>query len=332
MNKARIAVVGVGYFGELHAKKLAALDNAELVAVVDIRRDRAREVAAALGVRPAFSHAEILADIDAAVVATSSGTHAGIARDLLLADRDVLCEKPMTASLSDADELVALAAERKRVLQVGHLERFNPAVEALLERADAPGFIEVNRIAPIKRRALDMDVVLDVMLHDLDIVLALMGSEPTEVRAAGAPVVGRHPDIVNARLEFPGGCAVNLTASRLAFKEERRMRVFQPESYLTLDFRKCELLVVNDIEFRDNGLPKIGFERLRFPRSDMLELELRSFADCVLGRLPPRVDGARAREVLACALRIREKVEEGLAGRSCELSRPGRWIGLEGKE
>lgn len=329
MDKARIAVIGVGYFGELHAKKLKALDNARLVAVVDIRRDRAMEVAAALGARAEFSHSEILADIDAAVVAASSPSHAEIVRDLLLAGKDVLCEKPMTMTLPDSDELVALAAERNRILQVGHLERFNPAVEALLRCADAPCFIEANRIAPIKRRALDIDVVMDVMLHDIDIVLALTGSQPVEVRAVGAPVVGRYPDIVNARLEFPGGCVANLTASRLALKEERRMRVFQPESYLTLDLLKSELLVVNDVKFKDNGLPKITYERLHFPQSDALELELRSFADCVLRRTPPRVDGGQAREVLACALRIREKVEEGLIGRSGVLSKPGRWIGLE---
>jgi len=310
-----MAVIGVGYLGRFHAEKISALKGADLTAVVDADMDRAREIARSLRTRAAASHGEILDDIDAAVIAAPTAAHARIAEDLLSAGKDVLCEKPMTATLEEADHLIRLAGEKGRMLQVGHLERFNPAVEGLLERGKDTLFIEADRIAPFKGRALDVDVALDLMIHDLDIILALVGEEPCEIRASGVPVLGGHPDIVNARLEFPGGCVANLTASRLALKDERKMRVFQVDAYMSVDFRKRRLLVVNNVEFRVGRLPKVKAERPRFAGRDPLEEELKSFVRCVTERTPPRVGGEQGRAALAAALRISEKVRQGLAGR-----------------
>ena len=328
-GKVRMAVIGAGYLGRFHAEKISAMRDAELAAVVDTDQDRAREIAGSLRTRAAASHGEILKDIDAAVIAAPTEAHARIAEDLLLAGKDVLCEKPVTATLEEADRLIRLAREQGRVLQVGHLERFNPAVEGLLERGKAPLFIEANRIAPFKGRALDVDVALDLMIHDLDIILTLVGEEPCEIRASGVPVLGGHPDIVNARLEFPGGCVANLTASRLALKDERKMRVFQMDAYMSVDFRKRRLLVVNNVEFRVGRQPKVTAERPRFAGRDPLEAELKSFVRCIVERTPPRVGGEQGRAALSAALRINEKVRQGLAGRESLLALTRRLVKVD---
>jgi predicted dehydrogenase len=321
-----LAVIGVGYLGRFHAEKLAAMKNVRLAAVVDADLGRAQEIARSLKTRAAASHEEILEDIEAAVIAAPTEVHARIAGDLLRAGKDVLCEKPMTATLEEADTLVRLAEEHGRILQVGHLERFNPAVEGLMELGRGVRFIEAVRIAPFKGRGMDVDVTLDLMSHDLDIILALVGEEPCEVRASGVPVLGRHPDLVSARLEFPGGCVANLTASRLALKDERKMRVFQPDAYMSVDFRKRRLLVVNKVEFRAGSQPKLKTERPRFSSRDPLEEELKSFVRCLGERSAPRVGGGQGRAVIRCALMIRECVNRGLAGGEELLAQSHRWV------
>jgi predicted dehydrogenase len=329
MDKVRIAVIGVGYLGRFHAEKLSVLRDAHLTAVADSNPSRAREVAAHVHARAAEDYRTLLDDIDAAVIAAPTSVHGRIASDLLAAGKHVLCEKPITSSLEEADGLIALAAERDLVLQVGHLERFNPAVEALLALARQPMFIEANRIAPFKARSLDVDVVLDLMIHDLDIVLALVGEEAAEIRASGVPVLGSHADIVNARLEFPGGCVANLTASRLALKDERKMRLFQPDAYLSVDFRKRKLLAVNNVEFRAGQLPKVKASRPRFGRQDPLEEELKSFINCVLNRSSPRVDGRQGRAALKCALMVQDRVKHGLEGRESLLARSRNLVAVQ---
>jgi len=325
-GKVGIAVIGVGYLGRFHAEKLAAMKDVRLAAVVDVNLERAQGVARSVKTRAFASHEEILGEIEAAVIAVPTEAHARIAGDLLRAGKDVLCEKPMTATLEEAETLMGLAEEHGRILQVGHLERFNPAVEKLLERGRDVLFIEANRIAPFKGRAMDVDVALDLMSHDLDIILALVGEEPCEIRASGVPVLGRHPDIVNARLEFPGGCVANLTASRLALKDERKMRVFQPDAYMSVDFRKRKLLVVNNVEFHTGSLPKVRTERPRFSARDPLEEELKSFVRCIAERSAPRVGGGQGRAVLQCALKIQDRVYRNLAGREELLAAPRRWV------
>jgi predicted dehydrogenase len=318
--KIRLAVIGVGYLGRFHAEKIANLKETELTAVVDTDPDRAREMGRSLRTRAATSLEEIMGDIDAAVIAAPTVAHARIAEALLQAGKDVLCEKPMTATLEEADNLIRLSREQGRILQVGHLERFNPAVDGLLERGKTPMFIEAYRIAPFKGRGQDVDVALDLMIHDLDIVLALVGETPCEIRASGAPVLGEQPDIVNARVEFPGGCVANLTASRLALKDERKMRVFQADAYMSVDFRKRKLLVVNNAEFRVGSMPKVKAERPRFPGRDPLEEQLKSFVRSIVERTPPKVGVEQGRAALEAALRINKQVRQGLVGRASLLA------------
>lgn len=322
----KAVVVGVGYLGTFHAEKLARLPEAELVAVVDSDPVRAEKLARSLGCRGLSDHRELLGQVQAVSVVTPTVSHFAVARDFLAAGADVLCEKPMTTTLEEADQLIALAADQGRILQVGHLERFNPAVEGMFARAGKPLFIECNRIAPFKARATDVDVVLDLMIHDLDIILSLVNEEPSEIRAKGVPVLGPHADLVNARLEFPGGCVANITASRLALKDERKMRLFQPDAYLSLDFKKRKLLVVNGVEYRPGGVPKVSAERPRFGKSDPLERELKSFLECVQTRKPPRVDGGAGRRALACALAVRTCVQQGLCQYQELLDKSPRWV------
>ncbi len=326
LDLVRVAVIGVGYLGRFHAEKLRRMKNVDLVAVVDSDPARARELASDLGVRAYADHREIIDLVDAATVVTPTVSHYAVASDLLAAGRDVLCEKPITATIEEADALVELAASKGRILQVGHLERFNPAVEDLVGRVRHPLFIEANRIAPFKARATDVDVALDLMIHDLDIILAAVGQEPREIRAVGVPVLGPHADIVNARLEFPTGCVANVTASRLALKDERKMRIFQPDAYFSLDFRKRKLLVVSGVEYRPGKLPKVEAERPRFAKSDPLESELKDFVEAVRTRRAPRVGGQDGRRALACALAVRACVQKGLCGMESLLEAPRRWV------
>lgn len=322
----KTAVVGVGYLGSFHAEKMARLAEADLVAVVDTDLGKAQKLARQLGCLALEDHRELLGLVQAVSVVTPTVSHFPVARDFLGAGADVLCEKPMTSTLEEADQLIALAATQGRILQVGHLERFNPAVEGMLARAGRPLFIECNRIAPFKARATDVDVTLDLMIHDLDIILAVVGEEPREIRAKGVPVLGPHADLVNARLEFPSGCVANITASRLALKDERKMRLFQPDAYLSLDFAKRRLLVVSGVEYQPGKAPKVRADKPRFPKSDPLERELKSFLDCVRQRSAPRVDGPAGRRALACALAVRACVQEGLCQYQELLDKSRRWV------
>ncbi|MCA1989178.1 MAG: Gfo/Idh/MocA family oxidoreductase [Desulfarculus sp.] len=322
----KIAVVGVGYLGRFHAEKLKKMKTAELVAVVDADPARAREIGQDLGVPSFADYHEVVDLVEAVTVVTPTVQHHAVAAAFLAAGKDVLCEKPLTATLEEADRLVELAEAGGRILQVGHLERFNPPVEEMVRRVKRPMFIEVNRIAPFKARATDVDVALDLMIHDLDIILALVGEEPAEIRAVGVPVLGRHADIVNARVEFPGGCVANLTASRLALKDERKMRVFQPDAYLSLDFKKRKLLVVSGVEYRPGSLPKVTADRPRFAKTDPLEEELKAFVDSVRTRRPPRVSGRDGRRALAAALAVQACVLEGQCKLEPVLAQSPRWV------
>ncbi|MCB2226297.1 MAG: Gfo/Idh/MocA family oxidoreductase [Desulfarculaceae bacterium] len=322
----KVAVVGVGYLGRFHAEKFARLSQAELVGVVDADQERAESVARNVGCAAYSDYQELLGRVDAVSVVTPTVYHYEVAKAFLSAGADVMCEKPMTTTLDEADELISLADKNGRILQVGHLERFNPAVEGMFARAGRPMFIEVNRIAPFKARATDVDVTLDLMIHDLDIILAVVDEEPVEVRAKGVPVLGPHADLVNARLEFPGGCVANLTASRLALKDERKMRLFQPDAYLALDFAKRKLLVVSGVEYRPGKIPKVKAERPRFPKSDPLEKELSAFLDSVANRSEPRVDGRAGRRALACAMSVRACVEQGLCQYQDILAASPKWV------
>src|ERR1700686_922075 len=236
----RIAVVGVGHLGRHHARILATLPGAELVAVVDKQRARAEEIAAANGTRPFVDYRDVLGRVDAVTLAVPTELHREIALPFLSAGVPVLVEKPMARSLDEADEMIAAAARARVALAVGHTERFNPAVAAARSLVDGPRFIEVHRLGTFPDRSLDIDVVFDLMIHDLDVVLSIVPSEVTAVEAVGGAVLTPKPDIANARLRFASGCIANITASRISRDRVRKIRIFQRDAYLSVDYAAQE--------------------------------------------------------------------------------------------
>ncbi len=326
-----MAVVGAGQFGRQHLRVLGQCEHAEVVAVVDTDAARAAEAAAPHACAALEDHRELEGKAEAAVVAVPTTLHAVVGCALLEAGLDVLVEKPIAPDLDSARRLVETAARTGRILQVGHLERFNPAVAALERIKTLPLFFEVHRLSPFTARSLDVDVVLDLMIHDLDIVLNLVGRMPEEVRAAGISILSPKVDIANARLAFPGGCVANLTASRVSTERVRKLRLFQPHQYISLDYSRQEGAV-----FQVTRERQIAYSQLAAEKGEPLRLELESFIDCIRTRAAPRVGGADACRALEAALAIADKIEmhsrsvaESLAGMetadgSSASSREGR--------
>jgi predicted dehydrogenase len=306
MSKFRIAVVGAGSFGQNHVRILSQLEGVELAAVVDSDLDAAEKAASPHGVRALASVEQLLnsCQLDGAVVATPTSTHVDVAARLLEAGVSVLVEKPIAQTSAGGEELTRLATSRGLVLQAGHLERFNPAVLALEKAVTVPLFFEVHRMSVFTPRSLDIDVVLDLMIHDLDIVLSLTGAMPMEIRAAGISVLSPKVDIANVRLAFASGCIANLTASRVSTERIRKLRLFQPGEYLSLDYQKQEL---TRIGVRSGN---IAFEPLAVTPGEPLRLELESFIAAVEQRHKPRVDGLQAVNALRIAEAILAKIEE----------------------
>lgn len=301
----RTAVVGVGYLGKFHAEKYSQLESSQLVAVVDLDGTRAEEVAGNVGARAFTSYHDILERVDAVSVAVPTNLHFEVARDFLERGVGVLLEKPMTVTLEEADKLIRIAQENGAVLQIGHLERFNPAVLALGDSLTDPRFIESIRIAPFKPRGTEVNVVLDLMIHDIDIIQNIVRSPVRHIHSIGAPVFTPEEDIANARIEFENGCVANVTASRISLKSERRMRIFQPDSYITLDFQHKKFAVFRkgDGEMFP-GVPNITIEEKAFEQVDALKEEIASFLDAVKTGRPPVVSGEDGRRALETALRI----------------------------
>ena len=262
---------------------------------------------------PATDCAEIVGKVDVASVAVPTQHHFDVASALLGAGIHVLVEKPLTRTLEEADQLVASAEARGLELRVGHLERFNPALVAVRDRIVRPRFMECHRLAPFKPRSTDVDVVLDLMIHDIDIILSLVPAEVAEVRASGVPVLTGSVDIANARIEFADGCVANVTASRVSAKSMRKLRVFQPDTYVSIDFESRECAVARKLpgEGRD-GMPKIDHELKRFAQGDSLEAELRAFVDAVRGRAQPGATGREGRRALDLALVVSHRIRAGL--------------------
>ena len=301
----RTAVVGVGYLGKFHAEKYSQLESSQLVGVVDLDGARAGEVAGNVGARAFTSYHDILEMVDAVSVAVPTNLHFEVARDFLERGVGVLLEKPMTVTLEEADKLIRIARENGAVLQIGHLERFNPAVLALGDSLTDPRFIESIRIAPFKPRGTEVNVVLDLMIHDIDIIQNIVRSPVRHIHSIGAPVFTPEEDIANARIEFENGCVANVTASRISLKSERRMRIFQPDSYITLDFQHKKFAVFRkgDGEMFP-GVPNITIEEKAFEQVDALKEEIASFLDAVKTGRPPVVSGEDGRRALETALRI----------------------------
>jgi predicted dehydrogenase len=296
----RIGVVGVGALGQHHARVCSDLPNAQLVGVSDIDRPRAETIAARHGCEAFATLEGLLAACDAVSVAVPTIDHHRVARAALEAGKDVLLEKPMTATLEQADDLMAEAARRQAVLQVGHIERFNPAVDVLRAAVSSPRFIEVHRLGSFSARSLDVDVVLDLMVHDLDIVLALDGSDPVQVDAVGIPVLTPKVDIANARLRFASGLIANVTASRVSAEKVRKFRVFAPRTYVSADFARREAQVYRLVPGED-GRPQLESERTAAPDVEPLRRQLEAFVHAVATRGTPVVTGQDGRRALALA-------------------------------
>jgi predicted dehydrogenase len=313
MKDLRAAVVGVGYFGAFHAQKYAAIPGVELVAVVDANPRRGADIAASLGTRACACLAELPGRIDIASVAVPTQHHAAVAAQLIDAGVHVLVEKPMVRTLQEADALIAAARAKGVLLQVGHLERFNGALLAVRDRIAAPMFIESHRLAPFKPRSTDVDIVLDVMIHDLDLILGLVPSRVREVRANGVPVLTDHADIAHARLEFENGCVANLTASRVSTKSMRKTRLFQRDCYISIDLQSGEVTVAAKRAGPSPiaGMPPIELRDFRAETGDPLMAEVRAFVEAVRSGNPAPVDGDDGRRALALALEIRERIAAG---------------------
>jgi predicted dehydrogenase len=301
VRPVRVAVVGCGHFGRLHAEKYATIDGAELVAVCDREGERARSLAERLGCVAETGLVRLCGRIEAASIAVPTEAHRAVAAPLLEAGVACLVEKPLAASLDDAAALERLA--ERAVLQVGHLERFNPALRAALPRLGRPLFVEGHRLAPFRGRGTDVDVVLDLLIHDLDLLLLLVGEAPATVDAVGVPVLSGRDDIVNARLTFPGGCVANLTASRVSLKRERRLRVFAHDLYLALDLLDGSLTLARR-SVADHGKPSIGVERIAAGPGDPLRAQLEAFLAAVRGKASVAVTAADGRRALELALRV----------------------------
>ena len=305
MPKHRLAVVGAGQFGKNHCRVVHESASAELCAVVDTDSARAAESAALYQAQPLTDFRELAGKVDAAVVAVPTTAHESVACALLEAGIDVLVEKPIAVDMASAGRMVDTAERHGRILQVGHLERFNPAVMELERRATLPLFFEIHRLNVFSPRSLDVDVVLDLMIHDVDIVLALAQGEPQEIRAAGIRILSQKVDIANVRLQFSNGCVANLTASRVSTERVRKLRLFQPQQYLSLDYGRQDLLV-----FSVGAGRQIGFERAQVPNGEPLKLQFEAFLDCVETRKFSKCSGAAARQTLGAALAILDKIEE----------------------
>ncbi len=310
--KTRAAVVGVGYLGRFHAEKYAAIPEVELVAVVDADAARAAEIAAKHGCEALTDVRALHGRIDCASVAVPTPLHREVGVGLLEAGIDVLVEKPIAATLEEARDLVRVAEERGRILQVGHLERFNPAIRALDGIVTRPRFLECHRLAPFVERGTDVDVVLDLMIHDLDVVLSMVSSPLASIDAVGVPVITSAPDIANARLRFENGAIANLTASRVSLKRERKLRLFQPDTYISLDYGEKRLRICKRGEAPPGGLAPIEVEERVVVGEDALAEEIRAFLDAVRTRRAPLVSGREGLRAVELAYLVLERVEAEL--------------------
>jgi len=315
MQTLRAAVIGVGYLGRFHAQKYAALEGVELVAVVDRDLARAQEVADEVGCRAASDYRPLLDELDVASIVVPTQFHFEVARDCLEAGVHILLEKPITPTLDEADRLIELAKARDCVLQVGHLERFNPAVMALQGVLNTPQFIESQRMAPFKPRGTDVNVVLDLMIHDIDIILSMVPSEIKLVNSVGVPVLSDEVDIANARLQFDNGCVANVTASRASRETVRKIRIFQEDAYISIDYQNREIAIFRKGGggFPVPGLPGVTMEKRSFEQCDTLMEEISSFIAAVRNGTEPVVTGEDGKRALDVATRISHKLWHEIA-------------------
>ncbi|KPJ82050.1 MAG: UDP-N-acetyl-D-glucosamine dehydrogenase [Gemmatimonas sp. SG8_23] len=310
----RTAVVGAGYLGRFHAQKYAAAEGSELVAVVDPDEERRDAVGAEVGAEPLAHHAELVGRVDAVSIVTPTRSHYEIAKDLLQAGVHVLVEKPITVTAEEAGELVALAGEKDLVLQVGHLERFNAAILGVAPLLVEPRFIESHRLAPFNPRGADVSVVLDLMIHDVDLILNMVKSPIVSIDANGASVISEEPDIANARIRFDNGCVANVTASRITPRVERKIRIFQHHAYMSIDLHARKTAVYRkDGDGLPTPLPGITMKHAEYPEGDALATEIAAFLHSVRTGEPPVVSGEDGKRALETVIEIQRLVEGAAA-------------------
>jgi len=315
MRKSKIAVIGVGYLGKFHVEKFAKHENVELVGVVDIDKNNAENIATKFNTVAYTDYKELLGKVNAASIVVPTNMHYQVAKDFLEYGADVLIEKPMTTTIEEADELIEIANKRNLIIQVGHLERFNPALVTLRDIIDKPMFIESHRISTYKGRGIDVSVVLDLMIHDIDLIQSFVRSEIKSIHAAGVPVICSDVDIANARIEFDTGCIANVTASRISMKDERKIRIFQKDTYVSVDFVKKEITYVRKDDTKESIneiIPGMDIKKIQLEAGDALNAEIQSFINTIQNRLKPEVSGQEGRDALKTALDIIQQMKTRL--------------------
>lgn len=313
--KIRAAVVGVGYLGRFHAQKYAAIDTVDLVGVADINREQADAVAKEVGTDSYYEYSALFGKVDAVSIAAQTPYHHEIARAFLENKADVLIEKPITVTIEEADDLINIAEKNGRIIQVGHLERFNPAVVAARDMISDPIFIECNRLAIYQPRGSDVSVVHDLMIHDIDLIQTFVHSDISYCHALGTPVVTDNADIANAHIEFENGAVANVTANRISNKSERKIRLFQRDGYIAIDFANRSIIHIRPAAAGEDNCPIPGMhmEAHEFKDGDALEAEIRSFVSCVSSRSTPEVTGRMGRSALKTAVSITAQIKAAVA-------------------
>lgn len=309
----RTAVIGVGYLGRFHAQKYATLRNSDLVGIADPSAAAREAVGAELGVASYADYRDLLGRVDAVSIVTPTPLHFGVAKEFLEAGAHVLVEKPMTTTVQEGVDLIEAARRAKRVLQVGHLERFNAAVQAVQPILTVPRFIESARLAPFKHRGTDVDVVLDLMIHDIDLILSIVRAPVVAVDAIGSSVFSQEIDIANARLRFANGCVANATASRVSLKTERRLRLFQDDAYVSVDLHQKVLTVIrkgNGVSA--DGMPQVAIDETTYEQGDALMAEIEAFLNAAETGCAPPVTGEDGLLALRTAVSIAEQVASSM--------------------
>jgi predicted dehydrogenase len=311
VKKIKVGVVGVGYFGQFHAEKYAEMEGAELIGVADRDGSRAREIAKRCSTQPFLRYTDLFQKVQAVSITVPTPFHYSVTKACFLQGIDVLLEKPISSTLEEADELISLAESKGLILQVGHLERFNGALSGLDGRLQHPRFIESHRLGPFSGRGAEVDVVLDLMVHDLDIILSLVKTKVKHLEAIGIPILTRTADIANARIEFESGCTANLTANRVSEEKIRKTRIFQPDGILSIDYTLQKLSFSKKVLLPGKEKnPEMLTEEVPVKKIDLLETEIHSFLQSVRNRSRPQVSGTDGRQALELALRIIEKIND----------------------
>ncbi len=310
----RTAVIGIGYLGRFHAQKYAALPNSTLVGVADPSEAARSKASAEFNVAAYADYRELLGKVDAVSIVTPTPSHFEVAQAFLNAGAHVLVEKPMTASIAEGEQLIALAAKTGRVLQVGHLERFNAAVKAVQPSLSVPRFLESARLAPFKQRGTDVNVVLDLMIHDIDLILSIVRSPVVSVDAIGSSIFSQEIDIANARLRFENGCVANATASRVSLKTERKLRLFQDDAYVSMDLQQKILTIIRKGNgVGADGMPQVAIDETTYEQGDALNDEIKAFLDSAMSGGVAAVSGEDGLLALRTALTITEQVQRSAA-------------------